>query len=406
MESLTLLLDLRKAEIINNVPEPTPSLLTIILDTNPYAWALLKDTLPLHKAIATLLVFINAHLACNYTNQVAVLASHVNRAQWLYPSHTPNEEYLQKKSTAWGGKTSQDTIMTDNDGTSNLVAAQTSQKLKLKFKTGAPKAPSSNPSDANKYRPFRLVEEEITRNLTSLVSSTTPDDLSNSTSTMIGGALTLALSYINRETIAYNETHGSSNPLGTTSNDPSSTRHHPNDQTGLQSRILLLSVSANTTLAHQYIPIMNTIFACQRLQIPIDICRIAGSTVFLQQASDATRGIYMSLTPPSAPSLLQHLMMAFLPDQRSRRHLILPTRVDVDFRPACFCHRKVVDVGFVCSICLSIFCSVPEGADCLTCGTHLQLGDYGGKPAVIARKKKRKRDKNKVNGGTPTPGPS
>lgn len=56
--------------------------------------------------------------------------------------------------------------------------------------------------------------------------------------------------------------------------------------------------------------------------------------------------------------LLQYLMMAFLPDQTSRKDLIAPTQEVVDFRAACFCHRKVVDVGFVCSICLS---SMPLG---------------------------------------------
>lgn len=45
--------------------------------------------------------------------------------------------------------------------------------------------------------------------------------------------------------------------------------------------------------------------------------------------------------------------MGFLPDQTSRKHLILPTQVNVDFRAACFCHKRVVDIGFVCSICLS-----------------------------------------------------
>ena len=30
-----------------------------------------------------------------------------------------------------------------------------------------------------------------------------------------------------------------------------------------------------------------------------------------------------------------------------------PGNVGVDFRAACFCHRKVVDLGFVCSVCLS-----------------------------------------------------
>ena len=39
----------------------------------------------------------------------------------------------------------------------------------------------------------------------------------------------------------------------------------------------------------------------------------------------------------------------------------------------------------------AVFCSPPEGAECLTCGTHLHLGDYGGKPAVVARKKKKRK---------------
>lgn len=30
-----------------------------------------------------------------------------------------------------------------------------------------------------------------------------------------------------------------------------------------------------------------------------------------------------------------------------------PGNVGVDFRAACFCHRNVVDLGFVCSVCLS-----------------------------------------------------
>jgi transcription initiation factor TFIIH subunit 3 len=54
----------------------------------------------------------------------------------------------------------------------------------------------------------------------------------------------------------------------------------------------------------------------------------------------------------------------------------------VDFRAACFCHRNVVDTGFVCSVCLSIFCEVPDDGECLTCGTKLALGKYGRKPVL------------------------
>ncbi len=50
--------------------------------------------------------------------------------------------------------------------------------------------------------------------------------------------------------------------------------------------------------------------------------------------TNASRGCTMlNVRLPS--DTLTSLMMAFLPDQRSRRHLVLPTRVDVDFRAAC-----------------------------------------------------------------------
>jgi len=343
---------------------PSPSLLTIVIDTNPHAWALLESTLPLPKAVANILVFINAHISFNHANQVAVVASHSHRAVWLYPR--PPEA-------------------SSTDGDINMSG------------TTGDKSSNNTPNDANKYRPFALIEHDLLLSLRSLISSTTEADVSSTNTTQMAGALTLALSYINKCTLANSDTTPSKaeNPTTEISGLPS----------GLQSRILVISVSGD--LAHQYIPIMNTTFAAQRLRIPIDILKLAGDTVFLQQASDATKGIYMHLRSPQG--LMQYLMMAFLPDPSSRLHLIAPSQEVVDFRAACFCHRKVVDVGFVCSICLSIFCEVPEGATCLTCGTHLALGDYGGKPAVVPRKKKKK--KKIINGietgsnrGTPVPG--
>ncbi|PSS22038.1 hypothetical protein M430DRAFT_118121 [Amorphotheca resinae ATCC 22711] len=327
---------------------PTPSLLVIVLDTNPHAWALLSSTLPLSKAIANLLVFINAHLAVNNANQVAVIASHSHRAVWLYP-RPPS--------------VSEDVDMGES-GPTNL-------------------------DDANKYRPFALIENSLLASLRNLIQTTTENDISTTSTTQMAGALTLALSYINKATVKFSDPDTSSRPA------PTALENTETLPIGLQSRILVVSVSGD--LAHQYIPIMNTTFAAQRLQIPIDILKLAGDTVFLQQASDATKGIYMHLRNPQG--LLQYLMMAFLPDQMSRKHLVSPTQEVVDFRAACFCHRRVVDVGFVCSICLSIFCSPPEGAICLTCSTHLALGDYGAKPATVPRKKKKRR---KLNGGAET----
>lgn len=274
----------------------------IILDTNPHAWALLSPTLPLSKAIANILVFINAHLAVNNANQVAVLASHSQRAVWLYPQPPSQGE---------------DTVMEEGEEASNL-------------------------SNANKYRPFALIENSLLESLRKLISSTTETDIATTTTTQMAGALTMALSYINKATINFLDTGSAAQPAPATL-DTSDT------PVGLQSRILVVSVSGD--LAHQYIPIMNSTFAAQRLRVPIDILKLAGDTVFLQQAAFTTKAIYLQLA--NLQGVLQYLMMAFLPDQLARKHLVVPTQEVVDFRAACFCHRRVVDVGFVCSICLS-----------------------------------------------------
>jgi transcription initiation factor TFIIH subunit 3 len=124
---------------------------------------------------------------------------------------------------------------------------------------------------------------------------------------------------------------------------------------------LILSVSGD--IADQYIPIMNTIFACQRLAIPIDILTLSAfsNPEFLQQAADATGGVYMALGQRVA-GLLQVLMMGYLPDATVRLNLVKAGESEgVDFRAACFCHRNIVDLGYVCSICLSsMFSSAPS----------------------------------------------
>ncbi|KAF2808496.1 transcription factor Tfb4 [Mytilinidion resinicola] len=341
---------------IKSTDGPPPSLLTIILDTNPFAWAHLSSTLPLSSVVANLLVFINAHLASGNANEVAVIASHNKRTAWLYP--TPVSAH----------------------NTNGHISAQ----------NGA----ASHTQNANKYQPFAEVETNLLSNLDDLLKTTTPDDLSTTT-TQIAGALSTALSYISKSTIRHS-------PV-----DPTLLKSHAiliddgnltSQRINLVSRILVFSVSGD--LASQYIPVMNAIFAAQRQRIPIDILKLAGDTVLLQQACDATGGIYMA--PESPQGLLQYLMMAFLPDATARKSLVLPSAGSVDFRAACFCHRNVVDIGFVCSVCLSIFCSPNlQDSTCLTCSSVLSLSSaLTAAPALIPRKKK-KRKRAPGDGSTP-----
>lgn len=54
--------------------------------------------------------------------------------------------------------------------------------------------------------------------------------------------------------------------------------------------------------------------------------------------------------------------MSFLPPPAIRQLISVPTQDRVDFRAACFCHKRIVEIGFVCSVCLSSkLCLVSQG---------------------------------------------
>ncbi|KUI53215.1 RNA polymerase II transcription factor B subunit 4 [Cytospora mali] len=417
--------------------EETPSLCTIIVDTNPRAWAAVKDVLPISKALANILVFANSHLACSSTNQVAIIASHTNRAVWLYPPPPkPKSKARHKQSKPSQEKTTEngeDVEMTDAffDGPRDSRPP-----------------PKKRHAAANKYPQFAQIESSILASLRELMSSTTESDLSTTT-TQISGALTLALSHINKTSILLSATDAAQASGITAKNTGGSasanTTALANPQagilTGLHARIVVISVSESSPA--QYIPTMNAVFAASHAGIPIDILSLHGSATFLQQASYITRGTFLEATNPQG--LLTYLLFGFASSIASTatvmatktntagqvggtehgdggggggaglNQLISPSTASVDFRAACFCHRRVIDSGFVCSICLSIFCEVPQDAECLTCGNKLALGKYGAKPAVVPRRKKKKR-KLGLNGepvgseqpgsatGTPRPG--
>jgi transcription initiation factor TFIIH subunit 3 len=379
-----------------------PSLCTIVIDTNPRAWAALNDVLPISKAIANILVFVNAHLAFSNSNQVSIIAAHTNRAVWLYP--TPPKQ-----------------------ARSHDVDMQNA-------------ANDNKPSSANKYPQFAQIENSLLTSLRALINETTDSDLS-STTTQISGALTLALAHINKTALSFTASSTGANAATNTGtamtagtavgpNPVSSTSTSGGGLAGLHARILILSVSDSAPA--QYIPTMNAVFAAAHARIAIDTLALRGSATFLEQASFITRGTFVRAAEPRG--LLQYLMFGFgsgtapsnpaggADSGKGPAHsktataggggqgttsggagggggkhsktgklglgasvaelLVTPSADAVDFRAACFCHRNVVDTGFVCSICLSIFCEVPDGGECLTCGTALALGNYGKRPVV------------------------
>ncbi|KAI0344672.1 transcription factor Tfb4 [Trametopsis cervina] len=201
--------------------------------------------------------------------------------------------------------------------------------------------------DSNTYRPFKILDSTVMQSILQQVNALGEPEQEAPIDFV--GALTKSLCYINRVTnVASARTEGI---IGLP--DP---------------RILIISVSPDQSSS--YISIMNSIFSAQKLKVTIDVCKLYGTdSVFLQQAAHLTGGSYINVERPDA--LLQFLMMSFLPPPGIRQLISVPTQDKVDFRAACFCHKDIVDIGFVCSVCLSIFCSpVPV---CSTCRTKFPM---------------------------------
>ncbi|PKI84784.1 Tfb4p [Malassezia vespertilionis] len=108
-------------------------------------------------------------------------------------------------------------------------------------------------------------------------------------------------------------------------------------------RILVLSVTPDASA--QYVPMMNAIFSAQKQDVNIDVCKLfGGDTVFLRQACYLTGGHYYRLEHTAG--LLEVLMAVYLPSRIVRPLLMYPAMDDVDFRAACFCHRRNIDIGY------------------------------------------------------------
>ncbi|KAI9586131.1 hypothetical protein GQX74_001978 [Glossina fuscipes] len=204
------------------------------------------------------------------------------------------------------------------------------------------------------YEAFSLVEKTVKQRLSHIICNA--PKLNQSAESLLAGSLSMALCYIAR--VQRNAQAG----------------------TKIQSRILVLTGS--NECASQYMTYMNVFFTAQKLGVVLDICALDKSLSLLQQGCDITGGQYLRLT--QLDGLLQYLLWVFLPDPSMRQKLVLPPPAKVDYRAACFCHRELIDIGYVCSVCLSIFCKFSP--ICTTCHTVFKVP--GPLPSRPKKKKK------------------
>mmetsp|Transcript_7435 Transcript_7435/g.19831 ORF Transcript_7435/g.19831 Transcript_7435/m.19831 type:complete len:304 (-) Transcript_7435:528-1439(-) len=156
-----------------------------------------------------------------------------------------------------------------------------------------------------------------------------------------------------------------------------------------QCRPRLLCLVGSPDVPMQYIPVMNAIFSAQRAEVAVDALVLGPpgfDSSFLQQAAHLTGGLYLrapiggvksqaegavSAVPQQGHgnmgAALQYLLSCLSADTVTRSMLRVHQPLGVDFRASCFCHKRPLNVGFVCSVCLSIFCT--QLPHCAICGT-------------------------------------
>ncbi|EDW39658.1 GL15043 [Drosophila persimilis] len=204
------------------------------------------------------------------------------------------------------------------------------------------------------YEAFSLVEKTVKQQLGSILMNA--PRLGSPCESLLAGSMAMALCYISR-------LHGML-------------------AAGVKMHSRILVLTGSNECSSQYMTFMNVFFTAQKLGITIDTCALDKTLSLLQQGCDITTGQFLKVT--QLDGLLQYLLWVFLPAPQMRHKLVLPPPPKVDYRASCFCHRELIDIGYVCSVCLSVFCKYSP--ICTTCHTIFKTPG----PLPVKGKKKKK----------------
>ncbi|KAJ9095731.1 hypothetical protein QFC20_006598 [Naganishia adeliensis] len=268
------------------------SVLLIILDFHPLSWAMSadpaasSDPLTIDRALNELLVFLNAHLACKWGNELVVyvaMAGGRSRPRWMEVDGGEGEDDDERHK---------------------------------------PPPPNAHYSPTIKHPSIRNGPHNRSRGAAGssgararvLIVNNTPERGS-------GGYVGLMNSvFAAQKRVPTSEGEGEGEPG---EGEPS-----------------VASVKKQGTVARSSITRMSRDLS----KIPIDVINLHPTdSIFLQQAAHLTHGIYFKL--PKRAAFLIYLNLIFLPPPHLRAEIGLPPQDKVDFRAVCFCHQRVVDIG-------------------------------------------------------------
>jgi transcription initiation factor TFIIH subunit 3 len=301
------------------------SCLTLVIDLNPIAWEKRKNSttsdtkykIQFSELLDHLFIFLKTYLMTKHHNRLCVIGSTNKISHFLYPVPEEEEEINNEDEN-------EDKMEIEEEEIEKI------EKKKKKKKKKKQKNIFDHEID------FQKVKQNMLTQLKKI-------EFSESNISSLTSSISLGLSFINRI--------DKEKPLSTE----------------LLSRILV--IQATPDISSQYISMMNTIFCAQKMNVAIDSCILSPeNSSFLQQAAYITGGTYMK--PTRQEGFLQYLLNVYLVEKNLRKLIHMPSQNVIDFKPSCFKTKKPIDIGFVCSICLSIYSE--KITSCISCHSHFQ----------------------------------
>jgi len=148
----------------------------------------------------------------------------------------------------------------------------------------------------------------------------------------------------------------------------------------------VLIISKSKEIKKEYSSLMNAVFAANKKNIPIDTMMVVdpnskeiSSNTFLIQASYLSKGINLEINQKRG--LIQYFTQVILIETKCRDQFVLPPFKKESIQKIniaickCGCNKEI-EKGYVCSVCLRLYCDqfVKKGqASCLTCKKRFDL---------------------------------
>ena len=332
--------------------------LIVVLDTNPAAWAVQSQYglkgLKFNTAISSIIAFLRAFSSINPSNKFSFIAAHTDTSKYIYPpehvasttsnSTTSSSSSSSSSSSIHKRKRSDITTLCTSDGPMPIILKQL-EKLNSSIhqqQNNLNKADQDDDEEDEEEEPIECIS--------------------------LASALSRAM--------------GRANLLR-------------RKNATLDIRVLVIMASQD--YSSYYVPLMNTIFSAESLNVRMDCLNVCGErSKFMEQAVHQTKGIYQHLDGERGKErdgILQHLLTHFLVpsdklNKASLQHVLgRSTSVsDVDLRATCLESGVSISTGVVCSVCLSIFSQpafreMNKNGRCATCST----------PWKIAKRNKKKK---------------